>query len=173
MVRLPRCDPFFDLLLRNAFAAIERGKRRCDPRDLPFVCIEIGGDCFGREERARASRGPGHFFEALLQRVSNAHGDGCGAWCFHNVYIVSQAAQRAMKEGSGEVHAARRSGEERTEIGNAAHEDWARGGSRISGGKRRAGRGVERWRWLRLLRAAEGGLTEIGAVDAGRPSARH
>ena len=38
-----------------------------------------------------------HFFETLLQRVSNAHGDGCGARDIH-VYIVSQVAEGAMPD---------------------------------------------------------------------------
>jgi hypothetical protein len=93
----PTKRPIPDALVRDALAAIERGERRHDSRGLPLVVVEIRRDRFGREERAGASRGARHFFKALLQRVSNAHGDGCCAWCIHNVYIVSQEAQRAMK----------------------------------------------------------------------------
>jgi hypothetical protein len=36
-------------------------------------------------------------FEALLERVSNAHGDGCGARRIHNMHIVSNAPRCTMK----------------------------------------------------------------------------
>ena len=54
-------------------------------------------------------------------------------------------------------------GEERTEIGGAAHADWTRSGARISRGERPSRRGVERcegcWllrRWLRQMLGAIG-----------------
>jgi hypothetical protein len=64
-----------------------------------------------------------------------------------------------MKEGSGKFHAARKSWNERTEIGIAAHADWTQDGSRISRGERWAGRGVERWigRWFRFTFGSGGG----------------
>jgi hypothetical protein len=99
MARLPRCDPLLDALVRDAFASIERGERCRDPRDLRFVVVEIRRDRFGREERARASRGACHFFEALFQRVSNAHGDGCGARRIHNVLHCITGGE-ARHEGS-------------------------------------------------------------------------
>jgi hypothetical protein len=85
MARLPRCGPLPDALVRDAFAAVKRGDGAENAGDLPLVDVEIFLDGFGREERAGASRGARHFFEALLQRVSNAHGDGCGARRIHNV----------------------------------------------------------------------------------------
>jgi hypothetical protein len=106
MPRLPRCDPFPDAVVRDALAAIERGERRRDSRDLPLVVVEIRGDCFSREERTRASRGARHFFEALLQRVSNAHGDGCGARRIHNVlHCITDSVTR--HEGSLRVRVGR------------------------------------------------------------------
>jgi hypothetical protein len=65
----------------------------------------------------------------------------------HNVHIVSEVAQRAMKEacGAGGRHWIRKVVGERTEIARAAHADWTQDGSRISTGERRAGRGVGPW----------------------------
>jgi hypothetical protein len=155
MARLPRCGPLPDALVRDALAAIERGERCRDPRDLPLVVVEIRRDRFGREERAGASRGARHLFEALLQRVSNAHGDGRGARRIHNVLhcITCGAARdegrlwrisRSMKIGKREREFWKRGSVE-------DHADWMRRASRISIGERTAGCGVERWigRWFR------------------------
>jgi hypothetical protein len=120
MARLPRCDPLLDPLVRDGFAAIERGEGCDDPRDLPLVVVQIRGDCFGREERVGASRRARHFFEALLQCVSNAHGDGCGARRIHNVlHCITGGATRH----EGRLRRISRS----MKIGKGAREFWMRG----------------------------------------------
>jgi hypothetical protein len=120
MARLPRRDPLLDALVRDAFASIEGGERCRDSRNLPLVVVEVYGDCFSREERTRASRGARHFFEALLQRVADAHGDGCGAGRIHNVlHCITGGVTR--HEGS--LWIISRS----TKIGKREREFWKRG----------------------------------------------
>jgi hypothetical protein len=148
MARLPRRDPLPDPIVRDAFAAIEGGERCRDSRDLPLVVVEIRGDRFRREERTRASRGARHFFEALLQRVSNAHGDGCGARRFHNVlHCITGGVTRhegSLWRISHSTKIGKREGEFWKRDGFRDHADWMRRASRISTGERRAERGVER-----------------------------
>ena len=189
MAHLPRCDPLLDARVRDAFAAIEGGERRHDARDLPFVAVQVRGDRFGREERTGAPRGSRHFFEAFLERVSNAHGDGCGTRGIHNVYIVSRVAQRAMKSrvqvagvGHGTWRGVQRKSKNSrggvcTEIGGAAHADWMPDNSWISSGERWAGRGVERsigvgCGGLRGALGHDGGIAEMwlarAAIGEGR-----
>jgi hypothetical protein len=65
--RLPRADPLLDALVRNAFAAVERGEGSRDAGDLPLVRVEIRGDCLGGEERTRAPRAFGESFEPAFR----------------------------------------------------------------------------------------------------------
>jgi hypothetical protein len=106
-------------------------------------------------ERAIFSR---RFFSAFLTRMVMVAVRGVSIMS----YIVSHAVQRAMKEGSGKFHAARKSWNERTEIGIAAHADWTQDGSRISRGERGVLGFIERCLWLGLLRwRPKGRLREL------------
>jgi hypothetical protein len=143
MAHLPRRDPLLDALVRDAFAAIEGGERCRDSRDLPLVVVEIRGDSLSGEERTRASRRASHFFEALLQRVSDAHGDGCGAGRIHNVlHCITGGVTR--HEGSL-WRISHKLEVECANFGSKDHADWVRGASRMLDEDGRAGRGVERW----------------------------
>ena len=60
---LPGNDPFADALVRDAFAAIERGEGFGDAGDLPLVDVEIGNDRFGGEERTAPTGALGEFLQ--------------------------------------------------------------------------------------------------------------
>ncbi len=174
MARFPRCDPLPDAVVRDAFAAIEGGECCHDARNLPFVSVEIRGDSLGREERAGASRGARHFFEAFLERVSNAHGDGCGTRGIHNVYIVSRVPQGAMKprvQAAGVGHGTWRGvHENRKIVRGSVHGNWRRGACGSDAGRLTDlyRGGVERRRQVLLsnrTRRPVGGTSALGQCE--------
>jgi hypothetical protein len=59
--------------VRDAFASVKRGERFGDARDLPLVGVEIGGNSFGGEIRARAAGILGELLKATFRRAPNAN----------------------------------------------------------------------------------------------------
>src|SRR5258708_28703124 len=81
-IAAPGCDPILDLLVRNSFAAIERGDRLLDAGNLPLIDVEVLLDRLAREERTAAARVLGQSFEPLLGGRVDPHGEGC---CAHDL----------------------------------------------------------------------------------------
>jgi hypothetical protein len=73
----PGSDPILNLVMRNPFAAIERGDGAPDAGHLPFIEFEIFADGLGSEKGATATRTLGQSLQPFLHVRIDAHRKGC------------------------------------------------------------------------------------------------
>jgi hypothetical protein len=59
--------------VRDAFASVKGCERACDAGDLPLVGVEVGGNCFGGEERSAPTSALGELLKAALGRATYAN----------------------------------------------------------------------------------------------------
>jgi hypothetical protein len=59
--------------MRDAFAAIKRGKRFGDAGDLPLVGVEVGGNRFGGQEGSASTGALGELLKAAFGRRTNSN----------------------------------------------------------------------------------------------------